>query len=357
MMKWREKLTVALLSVNFLIFIPNGVNAQHCDPYDNLYCSNYNDCCFDLNVDYLCWKPCIDDLDFAYSFQTSNGDTSVTYKTLCPDWEPGIRIYLGKPSLFCDWNFGISWTYIKSDESTKLEAPSKGDVSSALLHLGLRSDLDDSSGGKFKSARGNWELSYHEGNALISYDISCNHCHEFSPFLGVTGVYIDQKLTVNLTNPSGVNNDDSAEIEWNSEYWGVGLRVGSHYQYRFNDSISFFVRANGTILAGEDCSKNKQEVTDGHSTISETTGINFKHDTGCHCVPGYHLASGFICDTCICNYAFTFRLGYEFLEWHNIPNHRVFSGEDKGAEASHSSSPSTRTLGFHGLFAGLMLSF
>jgi hypothetical protein len=353
MKKWSQKIRRLSFSLG-LLFAPLGVNAQNCNPFYSPCNWDYCDRGFELTVDYLLWKPCIDDLDFAFSFRTSSGTTDVIYKEICPEWESGVRVSIEKYQAFSGLNLHASWTYIKSDDTRDFEPPSGGNVSSTLLHPGLRAILDPGAGGRFKEAEGDWELSYNDWDLLLYRNISCNLWHEFSPFFGVAAITVDQELEVDLTNPEEVNNEDEAEIRWTSYYWGVGLRAGTHYFYRFNETVGFFARAEGTLLAGDATGKNTQQVSgDG----IDPTEIELKDDACCHFLPGYHLGAGFIVHHCFCCYEFTLRLGYEFVEWHNVPNHRNFSGDNIVEEASHSSSPSTRTLGFHGMFAGLVFNF
>ena len=77
-------------------------------------------------------------------------------------------------------------------------------------------------------------------------------------------------------------------------------------------------------------------------------------------MPGYTVGAGFYMTPDICGNgsSISILVGYEFKAWHNIPNHRTFtgSGDDLG-ETAYSDSSSTRTWGTHGLVAGLQIGF
>jgi hypothetical protein len=342
MNKWRKKISLAVLTAGLLTLASGAANANSCNP-----CPAWGDSCdwdfcnmnFEIGADYLWWKPCVDELDYAAEVTLDDITTEVDYKGICPDWEPGYRAYVKITDFLCDLDFCASYTYLRSTDSADVDfdggATLDEGITSPLIHPDLLSSL-------FDEAEADWSLTYQAGDALLSYEICSSPCQTFAPFFGVTGIYLHQKLEVDFDGSAG-----TGSVEWDSDYWGVGLKAGSAYVYRFNDCLSLFAFASGSILAGEADTKNEQEFE---------TDITVEDDDCCLVVPGYHVGLGLIYDTCWCNTAFTFRLGYEFLEWYNLPNHRVFSGTDV-ADASHSTSASTRTLGFHGLFAGVAVKF
>ncbi len=344
MEKWKKTISLTALSIGLMAFVPNEINGLNCNPCD---------ACFEIDVDFLYWSPCIDDLDYATVVTPTNSGgvtaTDIDHKRFCLDWEPGVRVTLGFPDFFCNWGTSISYTYIGSCDNRKAEFD--GDlgefagVSSPLVNPAV---FDNDT--LYEEAEGSWDLCYHEWDILFGNDIICNQCHHFKPFFGVAGICLDQEIKVNLTETSGENAE--IEVKWENEYWGVGLRTGMEYTYRINQCYSIFAKAHGTLLAGEVCNKNKQFFVIGDNKEF----FNFNEDDHCHFVPGFSIATGFLYDTCYCDREFSFKLGYEFVSWHNIPNHRVYTGR-ASEELGDSTSPSTRTLGFHGLMAGVSLSF
>ncbi|HEY4832830.1 MAG TPA: Lpg1974 family pore-forming outer membrane protein [Waddliaceae bacterium] len=343
MEKWRKKIGIAVLaSAALLTFAPNMANAYNrdCDPCNNT--CDWN-CCggfegFDIGVDFLWWKPCVDDLDFCASVdEESDGfDWNIKYKGICPDWEPGVRVLFKMPSCYCDLGLAACYTYIHAQ--TKRSFRGDDDVACPLIH-----PATDEAGDTFDAARGRWELNYHDWDVLATYDIACNQCHHFKPFIGIAGNVINQKFHVKLRADSEIDT-----VNWSSDYWGVGLRAGAEYVYQISDCLRFFSVAHGTLLAGK---------ADGTNHQSFPSTVRVKDDNCCYFVPGYHIGTGFSYNTCMCDWDVSFRIGYEFLVWHNVPNHRIFTGGDGMGSYSDSTSPSTRTLGFHGLLLGLGVSF
>jgi hypothetical protein len=278
----------------------------------------------------------------------------VEYEALCPEWEPGVRIYLELPDLFCGWDLSASYTYLKSGDhaSQEFDDPGPEDgIISPLLYTGL-APFDGII--NFEFGDQHWDLYYNEWDVLLSYDICCGGCHHFTPFFGVAGIVLDQELTAEFENTSE-GAISAYDFEWKSDYWGVGLRAGAAYQFDLNCGLSIYANSHATLLAGEANSKSEHFFED--LSAEADGGIEFKDDDCCHFVPGYHIAAGLAYAGCWCDWEIGARLGYEFIYWHNIPNHRVFFGGDSVAEASHSTSPHTRSIALHGLVAGVSLTF
>lgn len=363
MEKWSKKISLALLSAGMFVLSPAMASAYNscdpcapvCDPCDPCD-SNFCDCSFDFGVDFIYWKPCIDDMDYAARVSTEGAVpefTKIKYHSVCPDWEPGVRFFVGMPEFWCEWDLGFSYTWIESRDSDRTrfsETPTALiGITSPMAHMNLLEGVAT----LYNDVKGSWRLRYNEWDLLLSYDISCKPCHEFRPFFGLAGLYIDQKYKVTLRND--VTTPIEHTVKWNSDYWGIGLRAGTHYAYEICDGASLFARADATLLAGEANNKNKQDF-DNNSTPTAANNFKFTDDDCCRFVPGVHIQTGFEWDSCWCDTDYSLRLGWEFVHWHNVPKHRSFTGDDSGLEISHSGS-TTRNIAFHGLLAGFAMSF
>lgn len=335
---WRNFIAYTFFAVIALSSAPSSINGT----CSNSCFSHCSEACFiddySIAVDFLWWKPCIDDLTYATTCEDYEGKTIIEYESCCPDWEPGVRVIFGRPCFYCDWGFVASYTYFLSDNTCCLEKDAK--ISSPLIHQ----NFTDSKSALYDKAEAEWEMRYQEFDALITYDMSCcNPCHLFQPFVGVAGIYLEQDFDITLSV-----DESTYEIEWGSRLWGVGLRAGVEYQYIFSKCLRFFTLVHGTMLASQPENKTTQTFC---------TELVIKDDDCCLFLPGYHVGVGFILDSCICDVGFSLRVGYEFLEWRNIPNHRIFIGDNKAIEGGHATSSNIRTLGFHGLIAGLGVAF
>lgn len=356
--KWVKAAVVALA-----IAVPSLSQAasayDSCDPCYNPCdpCASFCDMDFTVGVDFLYWKPCVDDLEYATLLTPSNLPAPTTtvdqtrcYQSVCLDWEPGFRVYVGLPGLCYDFDLNISYTWMRASTGASVASGVGSEIEGLNLYPGLAPIVTTPVA--FDSASARYQLNYNEWDVLFSYRIACNPCHAFVPKFGVAGVVLDQEFRGQYdTATDGV----FADFKATSDYWGVGLRVGSDYEYKLSRCLTFFAAAQGTILAGQKDNKDLSTVTDaGITSAGDVVSAEFKDDkNSCHLVPGYHLWIGMRYDDRMCDMDYFARIGYEFLNWWNVPNQRVFMG----AGAGRSTSASVRTLGFHGLFLGAGVSF
>ncbi|MCB1112411.1 MAG: hypothetical protein H7A37_04930 [Chlamydiales bacterium] len=352
MKKWKSNLTKAAVSLCLLAAAPNLAQAGSCDPCDP--CANPCDMCcfggFDIGADFLWWKPCVDSLDWVAerSSSTSGGTTTVAvdYKNVCPKWEPGFRVWIGKDDLICDCDFSFyaSYTWINTKENETATATDSNTLVSTLLHSGF------STSDSFTSGSTAWDTTYQTFDVLMAHKCCCGDCFEFVPFFGVEGLFINQSFNTTLHN--------SAETivgttHFDSDYSGVGLKAGTGYEWQVTDCIRLFSKASGSIVVGDQDGKGTYTYT----ASSTTTEVVYADSDCCEIVPGYHVAAGFVYDTCMCGMDMSFHIGYEFLKWYNVTNPRVFVGDNTTSEVALSTSPTTTTFGWHGLMVGMDLSF
>lgn len=371
MAKWNKKIGLLVLNLGLLVMTPSMVNAADCyscDPRDPCVDPCGSESCFggyDLGVDFLYWKAAIDDLDWCAVFTSDevtevrpNGvNYQVKYHDVCPGWEPGVRVRLSKDACWCDWRFAASYTRVKSSADRSCDNCIGCSTSDIYI---LAPPLFNGESGQYEYAKADWESTYQTWDVLFSYDIDCNRCHVFSPFFGIEGLILSQNLEATYETPRDAI-ANSANFKWNSNYFGVGLKVGSDYTYNICDSLKLFARASGTLVVGDDDSSNTQTFWSNSTTDATFTRVKWKDDDCARLVPGYHVQLGVLYESCYCGTEWGFRLGWEFVNWYNVANHRDFTGSgDVGTtstDLSGSSSPNVRTYGFHGLLAGLELHF
>ena len=377
MKKMNKKLALAVLTLGFAGLVPSVASADSCAPRgcaprscEPISCDPCNttcatDCCsFDVGVDFLYWKPCVDDLDFAAKVEGVIDDVDnplhVNYQSVCPEWEPGYRIFLKKENAWKCFNLSLSYTWLNSDDAERSHAGNGERIAAVGLHPFLVEDFDTNDN-FFDFGRGKWELTYQTFDILLSYPFRCGSCHTISPFFGVEIVKFDQEWDSRYEfTPTGSAPISSvATVEWSSDYKGAGLKIGTDYNYLLCDGLSLFARASGTIAIGDADTHNRQSFyrVDTSGNIQNADYIDFKDDDCCHVVPGCHLQLGLQYEDNTCGCEYKLRFGYEVVKWYNLQNpRRWFEGEDNGniAQSTHSN---TTTLGFHGLLAGLEFNF
>jgi Legionella pneumophila major outer membrane protein precursor len=361
MAKWNKKLGLVFINLGLLTMTPNFANADSC----------YDPCCdpcsfggFEIGVDFLYWKPCVDNLDYAVVkyHHTTEGTSPVIdsnkwgYKCLCLDWEPGFRVRFAKEDIFCNWNLSGSYTWLDVCSSGSCKEPSAdldAYVSSPLFHPAMNNDEFAPEFGELTYVGGNYDTTYQTWDVLLSYDIACNRCHSFQPFFGVEGVILNQEIKVAGFQDYEHHYADAMAAKWNSDFFGVGLKIGSAYEFQLNDCVKFYGSASGVITVGN---RDGKYVGAVYHQSGEVDKWIFTDSDCCQFVPGYHLAAGLLYETDACGCDFAVRLGWEFVNWHNVSNPRAFTSGKDGQEFFSASSDYTN-VGFHGLVAGLDFSF
>lgn len=356
MVQWCKKVgfTAALC---LLTVVPDNAKA-----YDQCYDTCQDACSlggFEFGADFLYWKPCVDETDFAA--YTLEGDTtttdgipentlSVNYKQMCLNWEPGVRVRVAMPEVWCDWKLSASWVWVHSCDSRALGLADgdQGHYTSPLLAPGFGDLITD-----YVTADGSWDSTYQTWDALFSYDITCNRCNVITPFFGVEGLVLNQTLKADYETTVG-EQVNSSYVKWSSDFWGVGLKIGTDYTYTLFDCMKVFARASGSLVIGDDCNSEDQGIYyQDSATITTLDSRKYKDDDKCLIVPGYHLQVGFLYESCYCGVDFGVRLGYEFVNWYNVPNQRNFS-----LDSTNGATPSSiRNYGMHGLLAGAEVKF
>ncbi|MGA8163419.1 MAG: Lpg1974 family pore-forming outer membrane protein [Waddliaceae bacterium] len=391
MKKWSFRAALAAFAASLCITWPIWAKAKDYDPYDP--CNAWGPCSFgDLEIggEFLWWKPCIDKLEFAFAEEgvkalkdeganplagedakpskdeivLSRYRTKSTIKTLCPDWEPGGRVWVYKPSVLCsNCGLGASWTGIFVNHADSigvvrdLDEKEKKIASLGIptIQLPLAAYYD----GKYIGATALFKVGYHDYDVLFSYPCFCSERSVIRPFFGFAGLILNQKLRIKGKNPSVCDGD----VKWKSDLSAYGLRVGTEYECKFANCFGIFGRFAATIVTGCPDTKSRHRFdchikneADEHHTILD--------DECYRCYPGYHLTAGVSYETCVNDVDVIFRAGYEFVEWHNLPHPRKFSAQEARFSFFKSASPvithtnaSDRTFGWQGILVGLGVYF
>lgn len=328
-------------------------------------CCNYVDSCsygcdrqcsIEIGAEFLYRKVCLDEFNWAFA-RTETTEANVTsidlsYERLCLDDEPGVRAWLGfQPAGKESLGIYFGYVYLSGSKNDSIQQSFGNTIGTTVMHYGL---FQESAG--FTDIAVDWRNQYHEGEVVLGSSAFCGKNHVFLPYFGAAGIYLEQKFALDLSDPDLVFAGDAGAVDWESQYWGVGLRFGSHYKYQLGSCLAFIGRFNASLLVGENKFHNFQSVI--FSSEAEELRLNISGKNKCHVVPGYSLGAGFAIEPEICGCTLSLRVGYEFNEWYNIPKHRTFSGESTvDGEVAYSDSASNRTWGSHGLFAGLSFAF
>lgn len=319
-------------------------------------------CSFDVGVDFLYWKPCVDDLDFAAKVEGVISDVDnpleVRYQSVCPEWEPGYRIFLKRENAWKCFNLSLSYTWLNADDSERSNAHNGEGIAAVGLHPLFANVESDNN--FFDSGRGKWELNYQTFDVLLSYPFHCGSCQTIAPFFGVEIVKFDQEWDSKYEiTPFGSSLFTVGLAEWESDYTGAGLKIGTDYNYLLCDGLSLFTRISGTIAIGDAKTHNRQAqyIVDNAGVISDARYIEFKDDDCCHVIPGCHLQLGLQYENNACGCEYQLRFGYEAVKWYNLQNPRRWFEDTEGGNIAQAIHSNTTTLAFHGLLSGIEVKF
>jgi len=338
--------------------------------------------CFEFFGEFIYWKTCLDDLDFAAELtdlsEIQSEDSyrqQIDYHNLSPGWEPGFRLGFAIEDIWCEWRLSGSYTHIEVRDSADHTRQEKNILISPFHFSGFTNPNKEQRNADigFTEIKGKIAVTYRTWDALLSRAICSSECYVIAPFIGVEGLHLDQKIRTHswtLSIPETETEDPapilqidgSAVTRWNSELCAYGLKFGTDYIYRLGSCIKLFSRGSFTIAAGDRHAKNQQTLvlSTREGDLQPKQSITAKDDDSCLFVNGYHIQCGFIYETELCNTNFASRIGYEFVKWHNVPRPRRFPGGEQNVEFYNralSTSPGQSTLGFHGIMAGISVEF
>lgn len=332
---------LTLLASSMLVFTFSF--ADNCCPSDP--CCPDTDWCggWSVGAEFLWWTSCVNDLDYAALNDHDSTTTGVLkYKYVDHDWSPGFRVNAIKSGVFCGWDLMVSYTYWRDSSKGKTEAASGERVFSTWFHGGYNFEQ-----GKVTAKH---KLKYQTVDVLLAYDCMICDCHHLKPFWGFQWVNIDQSADSHLYG-SGQESTHSGSFGWDSDFNAYGLKIGTEYSFAFCENFELYTMASGTIAVA-DLDSHSHHVRTVSS--SNTADLKFKNDE-CVFAPGYHLGVGLRYETCYCDWDIKANIGYEFIEWRNVPNIRRFT--DDVNDLAIATSATGSTIGFHGLVAGLSFSF
>lgn len=371
MKRLNKKLALAMLSLGFAALTPSAASANIgsrdfdpcCPDPCRTDCCPSNDCCsFDFGAEFLYWKPCVDDLDYsatvAGDFSDIDNPRHIRYNGVCPDWEPGFRLTISKEDCWKCFDLSFSYTWLNSDDAQS----ARGGNGEFIAPVGLHPFLVEENPAPdffFDVSRGKWEFNYQTFDILFSYPFRCGSCHTLTPFFGVEIVKFDQEWKSRYEYNPNTGTSTVALIDWESDFKGAGLKLGTDYKYFLCEGFSLFARAAGAIVVGDSSTDNDQVLFDisDSGTLSNQHYFRFKDDDCCHFIPGWHLQLGFMFEDESCGCEYTLRIGYEMVQWYNLQNpRRWFEAEDNG-NIAQSIQSNTTTVGFHGLLAGIEVKF
>lgn len=182
-----------------------------------------------VGVEFLYWRAFENGLDTCVPSQVSDtilpdGSIVSTFRGRGRDphfnWDPGVRIGVGYESPCKQWALGAFWT-----------------------HLNTRAH----GGGGHHT---HWKLDFDELDIAAGYGVDFGYCLTLTPFIGLRGAKIDQRLR--FKESSGSSGSSSFPVDLTSlnrrnkeEFLGLGPLVGLEADFNMGCGLSLY--ANGAF--------------------------------------------------------------------------------------------------------------
>lgn len=286
MKKWMLSLSLAIaanLSVDAWGTRFNQSSTQASDtPPDIHFPFNANQGWF-VEQSYLLMKPALGDLDYGDMILVKgpSDNTSYTIRVKKPefDWNSGVRIGIGRYLPHDKWDISFYTTYFYGDADDKARGKLdqlKGLSASYTPFVSILSEKTEAV----------WRLNYFTLDLMAGREFSMTSHIIFHPYIGLRGalIYGDFK-SKNFGDITAVVSGNTlsavgyAKVNMEEDFWGIGPRIGTNFDYKFTGNWSFLGNLAGALLYGHYHVKEKSKTSLPIQTVATPlTARSIDHD-------------------------------------------------------------------------------
>lgn len=221
----------------------------------------YEDTGFDITASFLWWKS--DQPDIPYAFvNTSDVYQDVGFLDYINfSWNPGFRVEACWETDYDGWNLSGNYTWMQNESRGhcgKVTNPEYGLVQAndfrgvhypyPLLATNNTTHITDVRNIGFGNASAKWKMQYNMFNLQLSRSYLVSRKLVLVPFIGAHGGWIERNLHTTLSNkPFDITQID---VHSNSNYWGVGPRLGLNSDWKVGCGFEFFGNLASALLYG-----------------------------------------------------------------------------------------------------------
>lgn len=257
-------------------------------------------------------------------------------------WDVGCRLGLGYKLPHDKWDVYLAYTHLNGNArghtggSNRVVFPSWVPDFSGIVSP-FYAD----------TASGHWHLNLNKGDLDLGRNCFVSEWLSLRPFVGVSGLWVDQTYNVNYGGGS-VAPFDKARVHLKSDCWGVGVRMGVNSLWGLGKGFSIYGDGSASLLAGY----FKVHETEKLQT-SNFQKFNIESDPS-SIVGDANLALGLQWDYLFSKdrYHFGFKLGWEFDLFYNQNQLFNFLGGNPATLSTQSDD-----LSFQGITVGFRFDF
>ncbi|MGH2611527.1 MAG: Lpg1974 family pore-forming outer membrane protein [Rhabdochlamydiaceae bacterium] len=231
---------------------------------------------------YLLMKPTLGDIEYG-NMVSGNGSTTdkdFTIKVKSPEfeWSSGVRLGIGRYLPNHDkWDISFYTTYLYGDT----EDHASGNLSQFKA---LATAYDPFVTILSETTKTVWRLNYFVWDLMLGRQFLMTPEIIFHPYIGLRGtvIYTDFKssnfgdLTATLQGTT-VTVLGKAKVTTKEDFWGIGPRIGTSFDYKFSGNWSFLSNLAASLLYGHYHVKENNKTTlpvTGASTPLTTTSLD-----------------------------------------------------------------------------------
>lgn len=264
MINWQTLLLTSSLMIGCLKadspYIEDEIDAQPLTPQELHF--PYDDSRWFAKATLLVWKPSIDDLDYGDKVATTfpgnpDVDMQLTLKKPHYNWGTGVRVVLGA-YLFDDrWDFSGSGTYYYSEGKSKSSPHLEHGVTVTPLWPPI---FHNNLFGSIK-AIDTWSLNFFTADLILGREYAVFSTIVIHPYAGARGAFIFQKNNASyfaiIDEGEGNVTTFNDRFRSQSDYWGIGPRVGTDFTFKFGNHWSLVGNFSAAIVVGNYINKGK----------------------------------------------------------------------------------------------------
>lgn len=199
-------------------------------------------------VDYLFWKPALDDLNYGYKGFINPDSDPATFelKVKKPNFDlsSGVRVALGGYTSDV-WDVGLRGTYLYSKATGKAHA----NIDEFEIVGPNFMTAVEGTGGTYGSAH--WQMNYGVLDFFIGRDCRLSEKFVVHPFIGARGAWIHQRMKGRYDSffqAPGPNPLLPISYTMSHDVSGGGPRVGIDFDYYFSRGWAFKGGLSGAFL-------------------------------------------------------------------------------------------------------------
>lgn len=206
---------------------------------------------FFIGADFLWWKLCETQTDFAYKNRNPIGELPYKGKVAPTDfnWEPGFRVNGGYLFDYDGWDISFHFTDIKSYAHNTKKASSSGFILPEWDFNTL----------PLSKIHTEWNVHFFDLDLVLGRNYFVSKSLSLRPFFGLVSSWINQQRKATQTVLGFPNTHP--KIHGKNNFWGIGTRLGLDSQFFLGRHFSIYGNVVGSLLWGRFQVDEKEKIS------------------------------------------------------------------------------------------------